>query len=77
MGAMGMRPVPGGVIDIPAQSQVELKASGLHIMCLGKRLVFDKRCPVASDAAFRDVWGSHCAGENPGAVGNSGTAMTW
>ena len=42
MGAMGMRPVPGGVIDIPAQSQVELKASGLHIMCLGKRLVFAK-----------------------------------
>ena len=42
MGAMGMRPVPGGVIDIPAQSQVELKASGLHIMCLGKRLAFEK-----------------------------------
>jgi hypothetical protein len=42
MGAMGMRPVPGGVIDIPAHSQVELKASGLHIMCLGKRLVFEK-----------------------------------
>jgi copper(I)-binding protein len=42
MGAMGMRPVPGGVIDIPAQSQVELKANGLHIMCLGKRLAFEK-----------------------------------
>ena len=42
MGAMSMRPVPGGVIDIPAQSQVELKASGFHLMCLGKRLAFDK-----------------------------------
>jgi copper(I)-binding protein len=39
---MGMRPVPGGVIDIPAQSQVELKASGFHLMCLGKRLAFTK-----------------------------------
>jgi copper(I)-binding protein len=42
MGAMSMRPVPGGVIDIPAQSQVELKASGLHFMCLGKRIAFAK-----------------------------------
>ena len=42
MGAMGMRPVPGGVIDMPAQSQVELKASGFHLMCLGKRLAFEK-----------------------------------
>jgi periplasmic copper chaperone A len=42
MDAMGMRPVPGGVIDIPAQSQVELKASGFHLMCFGKRLAFEK-----------------------------------
>jgi copper(I)-binding protein len=42
MDVMGMRPVPGGVIDIPAQSQVELKASGFHLMCLGKRLAFEK-----------------------------------
>jgi len=39
---MGMRPVPGGVIDIPAQSQVELKASGFHLMCLGKRIEFER-----------------------------------
>jgi periplasmic copper chaperone A len=42
MNAMGMRPVPGGVLDIPAQSQVELKASGFHLMCLGKRLALAK-----------------------------------
>jgi len=42
MGAMGMRPVPGGAVDIPAQSQVELKVNGLHLMCLGKRLAFTK-----------------------------------
>jgi len=42
MGAMGMRPVPGGVIDIPAQGQVELKASGFHLMCLSKRSAFEK-----------------------------------
>lgn len=35
-GAMGMRPVPGGFIEIPAGGQVELKVGGLHVMCIGK-----------------------------------------
>ena len=42
MDTMGMRPVPGGVIDIPAQSKVELKASGFHLMCIDKRRAFEK-----------------------------------
>jgi len=33
---MGMRQVPGGVIDIPAGETVELKVGGLHVMCIGK-----------------------------------------
>ena len=33
---MGMREVPGGVIDIPAGATVELKVGGLHVMCIGK-----------------------------------------
>lgn len=36
MGAMDMRPVPSGVVDIPAQRQVELNVGGLHLMCLGQ-----------------------------------------
>lgn len=33
---MGMRPVPGGKIDIPNGATAELKVGGLHVMCLGK-----------------------------------------
>lgn len=33
---MGMREVPGGVIDIPAGETVELKVGGLHVMCIDK-----------------------------------------
>lgn len=37
-GTMGMRMVTGGVIDIPANGQVELKVGGLHIMCIEKKV---------------------------------------
>ena len=35
-GAMGMRPVSGGSITIPARGDVELKVGGLHVMCIEK-----------------------------------------
>ena len=35
-GAMGMRPVEGGAIEVPAGDQTELKMGGLHIMCIDK-----------------------------------------
>jgi copper(I)-binding protein len=35
-GVMGMRPVEGGMIEIPSGDQVELKMGGLHIMCIDK-----------------------------------------
>jgi len=40
-GAMGMRPVEGGMIEIPAGGQAELKMGGLHIMCIDKLEEFD------------------------------------
>jgi copper(I)-binding protein len=40
-GAMGMRPVEGGYIEIPAKGEAELKTGGLHIMCLDKLEDFD------------------------------------
>ncbi|MBE9523738.1 MAG: copper chaperone PCu(A)C [Chloroflexi bacterium] len=40
-GMMGMRPVEGGYIEIPAGEQVELKIGGLHIMCITKLVDFD------------------------------------
>ena len=35
-GAMGMRPVEGGFIEVPAGGEAELKMGGLHIMCIEK-----------------------------------------
>jgi len=39
-GAMGMRMVTGGTIDVPANGQVELKVGGLHVMCIEKKAEF-------------------------------------
>ena len=38
---MGMRPVEGGIIPVPAGETVELKAGGLHVMCIGKTADFN------------------------------------
>lgn len=40
-GAMGMRPVEGGSIEIPAGGSVELKVGGMHIMCMEKMADFN------------------------------------
>ena len=40
-GAMGMRPVEGGAIEVPAGGQAELKIGGLHIMCIDKLEEFE------------------------------------
>ena len=40
-GAMGMRPVEGGKIEIPAGGEAELKMGGLHIMCIDKLEEFE------------------------------------
>lgn len=39
-GTMGMRPVSGGTIEVPANSTAELKPGGLHVMCLQKKAEF-------------------------------------
>lgn len=39
-GAMGMRPVPGGFIEVPAGGAVELKPGGMHVMCIDKKEAF-------------------------------------
>ena len=40
-GVMGMREVPDGFIEVPANGEVELKMGGLHIMCIDKLSNFD------------------------------------
>ncbi|MCA9951950.1 MAG: copper chaperone PCu(A)C [Anaerolineales bacterium] len=45
---MGMRQVEGGVINIPDGESIELKAGGLHVMCLDKirALELDEEIPI-------------------------------
>ena len=64
-GTMGMRPVTGGAIEIPAGGSVELKPGGLHVMCLQKKgefkdgakipltLVFEKGGELKTEAEIR------------------------
>jgi copper(I)-binding protein len=40
-GMMGMRPVEGGIIEIAAGEEIELKIGGLHIMCINKLVDFE------------------------------------
>lgn len=40
-GAMGMRPVEGGAIEIPAKGEVELKVGGMHVMCIDRQEDFE------------------------------------
>ena len=65
-GEMGMRPVTGGSIEIPAGGMVELKVGGLHVMCLDKtaefalgdtyalQLVFEKSGEMAVDVKIQE-----------------------
>jgi hypothetical protein len=45
-GASGMRPVPGGFIEVPPGGEVELKPGGLHVMCIDKQAGFDPGAKV-------------------------------
>lgn len=66
-GAMGMRPVEGGKIEIPAGQTVELKVGGLHVMCLDKQsdfnlgdkysltLVFEKAGEIKTEVSIQDA----------------------
>ena len=40
-GALGMRAVPGGFVEIPAGGQVEFKPGSFHIMCFNKKIDFN------------------------------------
>jgi len=38
---MGMREVPGGIVELPSGESVEFKVGGLHLMCIGKQTPFE------------------------------------
>lgn len=49
---MGMRPVEGGEIPVPAGQTVELKPGGLHVMCIGKTADFNVGDQYTLDMEF-------------------------
>jgi len=63
---MGMRPVEGGAVEIPAGGSVEFKTGGLHLMCIDKKedftlgstipltLQFEKAGPIELQAEIRN-----------------------
>ncbi len=65
-GAMGMRPLRDGGLPVPAGGRVELKAGGLHLMCMGRQreaergahvplvLTFQESKEISIEAVIRD-----------------------
>lgn len=65
-GAMGMRPIEDGGIEVPAGGQAELKMGGLHLMCIDKledfetgaelplTLTFEKSGEISFDIEIRE-----------------------
>ena len=51
-GVMGMRPVEGGFIEIPAGGQAELKMGGFHIMCIEKLIDFEEGAELTLNLEF-------------------------
>ena len=68
---MGMRPVPGGVIDIPAGETVELKVGGLHVMCLDKDRALEIGEEIPIKLTFANAGDREVTAEiREGAMGN-------
>ena len=54
-GVMGMRPVAGGTIPVPASGSAELKPGGLHIMCMGKQVDFAAGTEIPLTLTFENA----------------------
>ena len=54
-GVMGMRPVEGGTILVPAGQNAELKPGGLHVMCMGKQIDFEAGTEVPLTLTFENA----------------------
>ncbi len=52
---MGMRPVPGGNIPVPAGQTVELKVGGMHVMCLDKQVEFTAGTEIPITLVFENA----------------------
>ncbi|WP_420644291.1 copper chaperone PCu(A)C [Candidatus Leptofilum sp.] len=54
-GVMGMRPVEGGTIPIPAGGNAELKPGGLHVMCMMKQIDFEEGTEIPITLTFENA----------------------
>lgn len=54
-GVMGMRPVEGGTIPLPAGGNAELKPGGLHVMCMGKQVDFEAGTEIPLTLTFENA----------------------
>lgn len=54
-GVMGMRPVEGGSISVPAGGNAELKPGGLHVMCMGKQTDFAAGTEIPLTLTFENA----------------------
>ena len=54
-GVMGMRPVEGGTIVVPADGTAELKPGGQHVMCMGKQVEFEAGTEIPITLVFENA----------------------
>ncbi|MCA9955607.1 MAG: copper chaperone PCu(A)C, partial [Anaerolineales bacterium] len=54
-GVMGMRPVEGGSIQVPAGGSTELKPGGLHVMCMMKQIDFEAGTEIPLTLTFENA----------------------
>jgi copper(I)-binding protein len=54
-GVMGMRPVEGGMIPVPAGGNAELKPGGMHVMCMGKQVEFSAGTEIPLRLTFENA----------------------
>jgi periplasmic copper chaperone A len=54
-GVMGMRPVEGGTIPVPAGGNAELKPGGMHVMCMGKQVDFEVGTEIPLTLTFENA----------------------
>lgn len=54
-GVMGMRPVEGGSIPVPAGGSAELKPGGLHVMCMMKQVDFEAGTEIPLTLTFENA----------------------
>lgn len=54
-GVMGMRPVEGGTIPVPADGNAELKPGGMHVMCMGKQIDFAADTEIPLTLTFENA----------------------